>query len=404
MGTGITIVRADLERPDHARAVVSLTAAYAREVSAHGAPLPEQVLAALVPGLRAHPTAIVLLAYDGDAAVGIAVCFVGFSTFAAREIVNIHDLSVLGAWRGRGIGRALVEAVEALARDRGCAKVTLEVQENNRRARGLYESLGFARVVYDPADGGALFYAKPLVAPSATARDDWRRFDAARIPSKSSTPRLDRFLSGLLDTLPADPPPTLLDVGCGTGHLARRLSDRGFSVIGVDVNPEAVRAARAAVGPAEHHGRSPRFVEGDFAGADPPAIDGGPFDVAVCQLVLSIVGDARQRARLLRHVHDALRPGGWLYLSASGVSDGINPGYARLYEADLPLTGERHSYLSRDEHGVVLYMTHHFEVDELAGLLEGAGFVAVDVRTERESSSRRPDEAAFFHYVTCRRD
>ena len=183
MGTGITIVRADLERPDHARAVVSLTAAYAREVSADGAPLPEQVLAALVPGLRAHPTAIVLLAYDGDAAVGIAVCFVGFSTFAAREIVNIHDLSVLGAWRGRGIGRALVEAVEALARDRGCAKVTLEVQENNRRARGLYESLGFARVVYDPADGGALFYAKPLVAPSATARDDWRRFDAARIPA-----------------------------------------------------------------------------------------------------------------------------------------------------------------------------------------------------------------------------
>jgi len=36
-------------------------------------------------------------------------------------------------------------------------------------------------------------------------------------------------------------------------------------------------------------------------------------------------------------------------------------------------------------------------------LLEGAGFVEVHIDTEREASSRRPDEAAFFHYVTCRR-
>jgi hypothetical protein len=35
-----------------------------------------------------------------------------------------------------------------------------------------------------------------------------------------------------------------------------------------------------------------------------------------------------------------LRPGGQLLLSASGVSDSINAGYARLYADDFPLTGE----------------------------------------------------------------
>ena len=41
--------------------------------------------------------------------------------------------------------------------------------------------------------------------------------------------------------------------------------------------------------------------------------------------------------------------------------------------------------------------------DRAAHLLERAGFVEIRIETAREASSRRPDEAAFFHYVTCRR-
>ena len=105
---------------------------------------------------------------------------------------------------------------------------------------------------------------------------------------------------------------------------------------------------------------------------------------------------------LLRHIHANLRPGGWLALSASGVSDTINPGYARLYAEDEPLTGERHTYFSLTERGEILYATHHFTADELAGLLAAAGFGEISIATERETSSRRPDEAAFFLYATCR--
>ena len=111
----------------------------------------------------------------------------------------------------------------------------------------------------------------------------------------------------------------------------------------------------------------------------------------------------RDRATLLRNIRDNLRPGGRLYLSASGVSGTINPGYARLYDEDAHLTGERHSYFSRDERGAILYTTHHFTDRELRDLLEASGFDEIGVTTERETSSRRPDEAALFHYATCRR-
>lgn len=233
------------------------------------------------------------------------------------------------------------------------------------------------------------------------ARDDWRRFDAEAIPSKESTPHLDAFLAAVAAEAGCAPL-TVLDVGCGSGRISRRICERGFSVLGVDINPEGIEAARALPTPAATAGFSLRFAVADVAAESAPRLDGSPFDVVVCQLVISIIGTATQRLNLLRHVHDAMRPGGRLFLSASGVSDAINPGYARLYAEDLPLTGERHTYLSRDASGEVLYATHHFTDQELLHLLDAAGFAEISMTTERETSSRRPDEAALFLYATCR--
>ena len=167
---GIVVVEADLECPGHRRAIVELTAAYARDAMGNDGPLPGAVLDALIPGLRAHPTTLVLLAFVGADIVGIATCFRGFSTFAARPILNLHDVFVLERHRGRGIGRALVLSAEAAAVRLGCAKLTLEVQEHNRRARRLYESVGFSQAVYNPVNGGALFYAKALASGSDPSR------------------------------------------------------------------------------------------------------------------------------------------------------------------------------------------------------------------------------------------
>ena len=158
----VDIVEADLNRKDHQQAVLDLVDAYAMDPMGNSGPLPADVKAALIPGLKQHPTTLIFLAYAKGEATGIAVCFIGFSTFAARPVVNIHDLAVLPAHRGNGVGRQLLAAVERRAREMDCCKVTLEVLENNRRALNVYTAAGFAQATYRNEGGGALCFAKHL--------------------------------------------------------------------------------------------------------------------------------------------------------------------------------------------------------------------------------------------------
>jgi GNAT superfamily N-acetyltransferase len=160
--SSIDIVEADLENADHQHAVVDLIHAYALDPMGNGRPLPPETRHALIPGLQQLPTTTIFLAYREGQAIGIAVCFRGFSTFAARPLINIHDLAVLPPHRGHGVGRRLLEAVERKARALDCCKITLEVAENNHTARRIYRAAGFAQTVYAPEAGGALFMSKPI--------------------------------------------------------------------------------------------------------------------------------------------------------------------------------------------------------------------------------------------------
>jgi ribosomal protein S18 acetylase RimI-like enzyme len=154
----VIVVDADLDIPRHQEAVVALVSAYARDPFGQARDLPEDVRSALIAGLRAHPTTLVALAFDGGRPVGIAVCFVGFSTFAARPLINIHDLAVLPGSRGRGVGRRLLQHVEMRARERGCCKITLEVLDRNEVALRLYRAFGFG----DGGGGRTWFLQKRL--------------------------------------------------------------------------------------------------------------------------------------------------------------------------------------------------------------------------------------------------
>jgi ribosomal protein S18 acetylase RimI-like enzyme len=156
---------ADFSDPVHCAGIVEVLDSYAKDPVGGGAPLSPDARARLVPALRDHPTALVLLAFADRRPVGVAVCFFGLSTFQARPLLNIHDLAVVPESRGRGVGRALLEAAQDRARRRRCCKLTLEVQDNNQRARALYESFGFGDfVVGDSAP--TRFLAKPLDPPA----------------------------------------------------------------------------------------------------------------------------------------------------------------------------------------------------------------------------------------------
>lgn len=157
----VRIHLADLGPADHAPtadagAVLSLLDAYARDPLGDGRPLTVEVRACLIPALRQVPGALVLLARAAEEPVGVAVCFTGFSTFRARGLLNIHDLAVLPAWRGRGIGRRLLDTVVAIARQRGYCKATLEVRADNASARALYAGLGFGAGASGAADGAVM--------------------------------------------------------------------------------------------------------------------------------------------------------------------------------------------------------------------------------------------------------
>lgn len=162
MNESPTIRRADLADPGDAAAVLALLDAYSRDPMGDGKPLDAAVRERLIPGLREHPTTLVWLAFVSDEPVGITTAFVGFSTFKAAPLINLHDVAVLPAARGRGVGRALLAAVEEHARATGCCRLTLEVLDANTRAKGLYESVGFNQV--EQAEGAAtyFFFAKNL--------------------------------------------------------------------------------------------------------------------------------------------------------------------------------------------------------------------------------------------------
>jgi len=158
----VDIVQSDSSSLEHQQATLQLLDAYASDPMGDGRPLSDIARQDVIAGLRRHPMTIVFLAYQDNLAVGLAICFRGFSTFAARPLVNISDFYVAPTLRGAGIGRRLLTAVERHAREIGCCKLTLEVQENNHRAKAVYAAAGFSQAIYVPEAGGSLFLSKPL--------------------------------------------------------------------------------------------------------------------------------------------------------------------------------------------------------------------------------------------------
>jgi ribosomal protein S18 acetylase RimI-like enzyme len=158
----IRIVEADLNSPEHRAAVLAMVDAYSMDAMGSAKPLDPDVRARLIPGLQRHPTTLIFLAFEGEQPVGVAVCFIGFSTFAAKPLINIHDCMVLSAFRGKSVGRRLLNAVEDKARELGCCKLTLEVMDNNDRALRAYEAVGFVRYSLQEDAATAIFLSKPL--------------------------------------------------------------------------------------------------------------------------------------------------------------------------------------------------------------------------------------------------
>jgi GNAT superfamily N-acetyltransferase len=88
------------------------------------------------------PLAQVLLAVEGKRAVGMALFFHNYSTFLGRPGIYLEDLYVEPKFRGRGLGKQLLQAVARLAVTRGCGRFEWSVLDWNAPAIEFYKSLG----------------------------------------------------------------------------------------------------------------------------------------------------------------------------------------------------------------------------------------------------------------------
>lgn len=159
---GVSVVQADYADAVHARALVEMLDAYARDPAGGGEGLSDHARAHLVAELAARPAAFTVLAFDGAHVVGLVNCIEGFSTFACKPLVNVHDLAVAASHRGRRIGQQMLDLVEQIARQRGACKLTLEVLSGNQSANRLYDRYGFSAYQLDPSLGQAQFLQKWL--------------------------------------------------------------------------------------------------------------------------------------------------------------------------------------------------------------------------------------------------
>lgn len=107
----------------------------------------EDILVTTVDDLREslfgeHPVAGGLVAEADGQLVAYAIHFTTFSSFLGKPGLWLEDIYVRPAWRGTGVGKLLLKAVVAHARDMNYGRCEWCVLDWNQRAIDFYESMG----------------------------------------------------------------------------------------------------------------------------------------------------------------------------------------------------------------------------------------------------------------------
>lgn len=138
---GYRILSAAASDIDDLHALVRALAAYER-LSDLCTSTPADLAAALFGPRPVAEALIVRLDGNSQVAAGFALFFHTYSTFLGRPSLWLEDLFVRPDHRGRGIGRAMIRALAALAVERGCGRFEWAVLDWNRPAIDFYEGLG----------------------------------------------------------------------------------------------------------------------------------------------------------------------------------------------------------------------------------------------------------------------
>lgn len=78
--------------------------------------------------------------FSGEVLLAYGACHV------QGKIMNVDNLAVLPEYRGKGLGKLLLQHMMQLAEDKQCSGVLLQVNVNNSRAIEIYRKMGFETV------------------------------------------------------------------------------------------------------------------------------------------------------------------------------------------------------------------------------------------------------------------
>ena len=98
--------------------------------------------ATLADQLFRKKNAEVLFALEDGKEVGFALFFHNFSTFLGRSGLYLEDLFVLPEHRGKGYGKAILQKLAAIARERDCGRMEWWCLDWNKPSIDFYRSLG----------------------------------------------------------------------------------------------------------------------------------------------------------------------------------------------------------------------------------------------------------------------
>ncbi|HCT80743.1 MAG TPA: GNAT family N-acetyltransferase [Micromonosporaceae bacterium] len=102
------------------------------------------------------PLTVIVARADDGPVVGLASCSLLWPAARTSRSLYLKELYVLRHWRGKGVGKQLMTAVEGIAEDLGCSRVEFTTDTANEEAQAFYGSLGYT------VNNGKLFYRRAL--------------------------------------------------------------------------------------------------------------------------------------------------------------------------------------------------------------------------------------------------
>ena len=97
-----------------------------------------------------------LVARDGGTVVGLASFSMLWPAARTTRSLYLKELYILTAWRGKEVGRRLMDELDRIARERECSRVEFTTDTGNLDAQAFYTSLGFQ------PHTGKIFYRREL--------------------------------------------------------------------------------------------------------------------------------------------------------------------------------------------------------------------------------------------------